>query len=174
MEYEMTTDTTPSTSNPQEFMGGFLKSEEYNAAYSEFYAGKTIRADITEETKHQVFQDKEPARLALIRFAQNKFHFLYTPEAVDSNVNEAVGVYENAVMQLKEARQSGDRDRIINQDALRSSAHNTLADLLTINGIAPSRALGLGFAGLILVSRGLQEYDSLLEDRNLKTQALYR
>jgi hypothetical protein len=173
-EQEKSIDQTPTTSNPQEFVERFLNSEEYSVALEEFYKGKNIRPDVTEAIKRRVFHEKEEARLALISFAQRRLHYSYDSSALPSEVSELVEIYADAARSLNEAQAAGDRDAMINQDSHRSSVHNALANRLVDTGVVPSANLGLGFAGLILISKDLQTYKSLLVDRRLKTQGQYR
>ncbi len=164
----------PTTSDPHAFMAGFTASGEYSEAFDAFYAGKNLSPQVTEDMKRRVFLEKEVARIALIRFAQKKLHFAYDPTQFPEEVRESADFYEDTAAKLKSAQASGDRDAYINQDALRSAAHSTFADRLMKAGIVPNQTLGLGLAGLILLSKGHQNYEALLEDRNEKTQALYK
>lgn len=164
----------PTTSDPQAFMEGFTASGEYAEAFDAFYAGKNLSPQVTEDMKRRVFLEKEAARIALIRFAQKRLHFTYDPTQFPEEVRESADFYEDAAAKLKSARASGDRDAYANQDALRSAAHSTFADTLMKAGIVPTQTLGLGMAGLILLSRGHQNYEALLVDRSKITQSLYK
>ena len=149
--------------SPINFFTAFRQSSWYHAAYTLFYQGKTVAADVTDAEKRQVFEESEAAKEALVTYAQEEGGFVYDPAAFAAESQEAIASYLAVVRRQRTPPAGASRDLLEAVDAERTQRHLHLAATLAKNGEAPDELLGRTLGRLILVTAGLDTYASARE-----------
>lgn len=162
-----------STDNLPDMLSQYYQSEEYNNAYNAFYEGKNLGPQVSPNLKKSVFLQQEQARIGLIQFAKDKLHYNFNPKDIPEEALPFLEYYLATVDEYKNAINSHDKDRIINADSDRTNSHNAFAAKLSALGVAPSQAIGVGIANLILIDKGLQEFPSALANRQDRLKGLF-
>lgn len=164
-------ETKPIITNPQEFFEGFRNSGRYQQAFNAFYQGKNLPADVTEDEKRKVFEERsDGAKEALIEYAQHDTNFKYDPMSGFYS-SEAVEALKDYVTQVRDTeklyKKGGSKEDIQNFDLYRSRLHVVAATALTAQGITPNERLGKAFTRLVLIQNGLDTYqNALIPDKN--------
>ncbi len=146
--------------NPRKFMSSFYSSEEFDEAYRDFFKGKRLTPDVTDEEKKQVFFESEKAKQALINFGMRiklKFSSDHYPQSVARVIDDYISAVKS-LLNTEGRRISG--DEMIELDQHRNQLHVQAASILASNEIVPSVKLGKVLCRLILIDEGLDTFDS--------------
>lgn len=141
--------------DPRELIELFRTSQNYRLAFEDFFKGKDIHPDVSEEEKHLAFKMSEKAKVALVNFVQinGGFHFnpvYYSPEMVEAITSYIDQVRRN--LQSSTVREEADVERSI--------LHRNLARALVQEGVVQSEKIARVVGRLILIDKGLDTYSS--------------
>jgi hypothetical protein len=156
----------PFTDDPKFLMDSFRQSLQYTESYNERWAKLKPSPETTEEEKRQIFEQTESAKGALIDFSKSNLKFKYNPQKYDPETHEAIETYIWTVNGLIKAVSSptGDRemdkDIILSADQYRSVKHTELARMFVKNGFTSTVELGRVLARLILIDKGLDNFEN--------------
>lgn len=150
----------PKVSDPVRFMNDFEASDYFRRAYDAFFEGKKLAPDVTDEEKYEAFSENETAKLALLDFAEKKETYVYDPSFFPQDIKDALNDYVEQTKDLGKMMREASRDEIISTDLLRASYHDSAAYALKDAGFVGSYRLGKAFARLVLISHGLDHFES--------------
>ena len=149
--------------DPSVLFGEWRFSSVYGEAKKKFFEGKKLASDVTEKEKASVFEDGMGAKSSLLSFVRDgDFEFVYDPKMYSKEVHEDMANYVEIVKYIHEESKRGsvDRDKIENFDIQRSMMHVKVSKTLVDDGVTPNMKMARTFARIILISKGLDTYES--------------
>lgn len=147
-----------SESDPVQFVGEFRLSLAYQRAFEQFFAGKELSNDTTEQEKIEAFERSTAAKDALIDYAEQERHFTYCPELLTHEARAKMEEYVSLVRSIHSVPGLS-RDEIEEMDRTRSLRHISIARQLVADSVVPNVLLGRVVARLVLISEGLETYN---------------
>jgi len=146
--------------DPVRFMNDFEASDYFKTAYDKFFEGKKLAPDVTDQEKYNAFAENEVAKLALLDFAEKEETYVYNPSFFPQEVRQKLNDYIEQTRDLAKMMRGATRDEIISTDLMRSIYHDKAAYALRDAGLVGSYRLGKAFARLVLISRGLDNFET--------------
>lgn len=148
-------------SDPRRLIFLWRESPQYQQAYEDFFMGKKLAPDVTEEEKQHAFEGDYRASQSLIVFVQKgDYRFSYVSEQYSKPLREAVANYVESVNFLIYQNIHGDRDELLMADKNRAHFHGELARQLVKEGIVSTTKIGRALGRIILIDLGLDTFSS--------------
>jgi hypothetical protein len=154
------TRTMPVVKNPLTFLAGFYQSEYYKKGYEQFFEGKKLASDVTEEEKMEAFLNTDKGKLALLEYGDNAVHLEYDPYQYPMEARKAIGNYIASVEELIKAEAKEDQDTISGFAAVRDACHVVASRALVDCEIAPTEKVGRAISRLALIDKRLDTFQN--------------
>lgn len=127
--------TVKTAEDPREFMEAFYESKFYKDAYEDFFKGKKLASDVTDEEKRQAFLESEKAKFALVDFGVFDTQLRYNPGMYPIGSQQALGIYIDSVGDMyKQMREQRTPEEVEALDSLRFAYHGVAAEQLVKDG----------------------------------------
>lgn len=149
-------------SDPFEYFDKWRSSSNYGEAINKYFVGKKLAGDVTEDEKKEVFEESYEAKKSMLDFSKREDgQFVYDSSKYPLDVAEKMGSYIDSVRYVMKRMGEGvDRDDVKQLDGYRSFVHGEVTQALIKAGIAPNVKMGRTFARLVLISKGLDTYET--------------
>lgn len=155
----------PVITDPRELFTRYRESTEYQMAFNNFFTGKKLADDVTEDEKCEAFEGSEAARQPFFDFTKHHLKFHYDSSQFRSETQKSIQDYIQLTKDFQKLfrEKNPTRDEAINIDRQRATCHMVAGNAIVSEGIAPNARLGRDLMTLILIDKGLEQYGGVVE-----------